>query len=510
MMSHLRKRLLPILLFLAVFGNVVWALWRFGGITYIRSQFSDVGKPVCPDCHIVLVTLDVCGAHNMSCYGYDRQTSPNFCSYAEENIFFENAYANGVYTLPSHASIFTGLIPSNHGVNTPNTDALSTKLPLLSDELYKHGYETLFYMPDRDIQLPVDLVYRRGMSAIYPDGYKSELYIDTAMKRLQENDRQGKKTFVSFYTNICHEPYYLGDKAPLYATEAHPDLPRTEKDIFWQFTEEFREYLLTVLPIDVNAGINSSKSAALKTFYENFSRAKTFQEAKKIYEEAVHGDTEVDLGYYNYDFFYTKKIDVNSKEQMEYLRALYDQKLFETDQIVIGKLKKYMMNSPLKDNTVVVVTSEHGQEFGEHDIFGHTTLYDLNTKVPLLLAVPNLPSRRISQNVQSADIMPTLLSLVGIAAPSPSDGINLTPYLWGKSLPDRVLVADGGFWDDPAKKTLRFGEWKLFITIGEEGIVPYELYNIKKDPLERENVLPSHFAVAKQIISRYQRAATGK
>src|SRR5260221_12498258 len=102
---------LSLLLCFGVYAQVVHLDFRV-----LTSKLGNLSKPVCKDCNVVLVTMDLCAAHNMPCYGYDRQTTPNLCQFGKDNIFFQNAYANSPVTLQSHASIFTGLYPSNHGI----------------------------------------------------------------------------------------------------------------------------------------------------------------------------------------------------------------------------------------------------------------------------------------------------------------------------------------------------------------------------------------------------------
>ena len=75
------------------------------------------GKP-----NILLITLDTVRADHVSCYGYERQTTPNLDAFSREGVLYKNAYATSSWTLPSHASIFTGKYPTRHGAHF-NTDS---------------------------------------------------------------------------------------------------------------------------------------------------------------------------------------------------------------------------------------------------------------------------------------------------------------------------------------------------------------------------------------------------
>ena len=79
----------------------------------VRSFFN---KPICDHCNVILISLDTLGANHLPCYGYERNTSPNLCNFAKENVFFTNAFSNASWTLPSHFSIFTSLYPNHHNM----------------------------------------------------------------------------------------------------------------------------------------------------------------------------------------------------------------------------------------------------------------------------------------------------------------------------------------------------------------------------------------------------------
>ncbi|MAE69246.1 MAG: hypothetical protein CME06_02125 [Gemmatimonadetes bacterium] len=110
--------------------------------------------PAPPAAHpnIVLISLDTFRADRMSCYGYDRLTTPRVDSLVAEGALFEAFYSASDFTLPSHASLFTGRYPSVHGV-TQNEHALCDAIPVLAEHLAERGYRTVgFY--DNDFLSP--------------------------------------------------------------------------------------------------------------------------------------------------------------------------------------------------------------------------------------------------------------------------------------------------------------------------------------------------------------------
>lgn len=495
----LRYRVVFLVITVIVFGVFSYMLAEKTDMISFFSQKNVSSKPLCKDCNVLLVTIDICGAVHMPCYGYDKQTTPNLCKFGKDNIFFRNAYANSPSSSPSHASIFTGLFPSNHGIVKEGSGNLSENTPLLSEVFHQHGYETVIYMGPNMQKLSVDS-YKRGMTEMDGEGLDEDGYIQKAMNKLVQNDKAGKKTFVSFYNSQCHEPYFTNGEKLLFTKDNIPDLVvRDQGAVYRPLTREFYEYLLEILPKDIKNNQPGDQKAILQGLYDKLKSAPSFAAASRIAD--TYMKTNDVLWTYTYAFYIDRLIDPKNTRVMNFERALYDQKLFDVDTKVVSHIAETIKNSSLKKDTVVLITSEHGQEFGEHGITGHSTLYDLNTKVPFVMYVPGVRPRSISQNVQGVDIMPTLLDLVGIPNTFSFDGMSLLPLITGGRMPGRLLVADG---ESGMKKTLRLDTWKLFVTVEGDSITPYELYDTKSDPAEKRNVLPSHFDVAKKLIALYK------
>jgi len=434
---------------------------------------------------------------------------PVFCQYATNNIFFENAYANSAWTLPSHASIFTGLYESHHNISTPYESKLAENIPLLSDVLHTNGYETVFFFPPNEPALPIDDVYKRGMTRLVSDGYGEDNYIDRALQILQQNTMAGKKTFLNFHSYTCHEPYFFRGAPLKFTKNIFPFIPTRTPDVFYPFTEGFYQYMLTRIPEALKDNEYGNLTDTLHRLYNKLKPSHGLEADKRVYNDTLSGenlDPVVLWGFYD-EYFYKDKIDIHNAAQMEYVRSLYDQKLYDVDDTVIRKIRDAMTKTSLKNNTIVIITSEHGEEFGEHGVFGHTTLYDLNLKVPFMMSIPHMDPFSISNNVQLVDIMPTILSVLGIKNHFTFDGTSLVPLLSGQQIPDRLLIAEGGYWQDTLpQKAIRDGNWKVLIALKGTEIIPYELYNIKVDPQEKNNVILSNYATAKRIIEKYKRA----
>jgi len=144
----------------------------------------------------------------------------------------------------------------------------------------------------------------------------------------------------------------------------------------------------------------------------------------------------------------------------DYVRR-YDGEIVGTDE-QIGRLISHLEQNGLLDDTLVVVTADHGESLGEDDYFFQhgKLLNEASLRVPLVLRHPDLPQgKRIAAQASLVDLLPTLTALVGISLPGPVEGIDLRPVLAGQDLRTRDLVAYTV--TRPTAAAIRRGDWKL-------------------------------------------------
>ena len=167
-------------------------------------------------------------------------------------------------------------------------------------------------------------------------------------------------------------------------------------------------------------------------------------------------------------------------EDWRYLRDLYDACLASVD-YEIGRLLDGLEARGLRETTLVVVTSDHGEEFGEHGGSGHGyTLFDENLRVPLLMSHPSLPARRVAQQVRLLDLAPTLAELAGPPAPALWQGTSLVPLFGGASLSLPAFVEHA---HRPLKAVREDGAKYVVDARG-----PRLLFDLAGDAAERENL----------------------
>lgn len=458
-------------------------------------------KPLCKNCNVIVVTLDTLSANHLPCYGYARNTAPNLCSFAQNNVLFRKAYANATWTLPSHVSVFTGLYPDVHRVNLYN-DSLSKSLPFLPEILQKQGYKTIFANDLASFSVPIATVYNRGIDTYINDSDGDTALWKPALSAFKTSVDHGNKTLLFLHTYDVHMPYFIGDAPKLYTTDTIPGIP-LNYDQFTNTSGAYFDFLLKTLTDSINNHDNAP-AVLLEKYHEIIPLIKTYGANPKLLATKLQPYQP----YLTFPLFayYLSNIDVRNPRYIAYIRALYDQRIHQMDEWRLTELFTFLNTKEVRDSTVVVITADHGEEFMEHGEIGHRTAYDSNLSIPLILSIPGLKKPvSIAAPVQSVDIVPTILELVGITTPYSFQGTSLVPLIQGRALDKRLLVADGY---NLETKVMRSGSWKLFLKRQTDGTyVPYELYDTVKDPGEKTNIFLAHPDIVRGILREYQREA---
>jgi arylsulfatase A-like enzyme len=170
--------------------------------------------------------------------------------------------------------------------------------------------------------------------------------------------------------------------------------------------------------------------------------------------------------------------------ELDYLKRLYDAEITAWDR-ALASLLASLEELGVRDSTVIVVTSDHGEEFAEHGRLTHATqLYDETIRVPLVIVGPGVAAARVSQQVQGVDLFPTVAHLLGLAPPAGLPGQDLlgTPEPRDAVSETASALAPDGTPTDLA--SLRTPQWKLI----EMPLVPRrELYDLSRDPGEHDD-----------------------
>ena len=374
-----------------------------------------------PGADVVLVIIDTLRADGLSCYGNPRPTTPHLDALAARGTLFEECLAQAPNTATSHASLFTGLPPWTHRVaNLTDAETGTAGLPpafvTLAERFSAAGYQTAAFTDGGPLGTAWNLMQGFETKVGRYEGARAK--VDQALAFL-ESQRDGRPLFLLLHTYQVHQPF-----AP-----PREYVERFDPDYTGVLTERVAEVL--------------RGRAAGEEFEPN---GKLLMRGKAEFTER--------------DF--------------EHLRALYDAEIAYTDAELERLWARLAAGGDL-ERTVVAVTSDHGEEFGEHGHWGHRQLHRETLRVPLILLVPGGGDtrRRVEERVSLIDLGPTLLAAVGI--PDGAEGFeaagggrSLLPVLEG-SAPDRTSFAattEHLYLDDaryPRRRSVRDGARALLV-----------------------------------------------
>ena len=203
-----------------------------------------------------------------------------------------------------------------------------------------------------------------------------------------------------------------------------------------------------------------------------------------------------------------------SELDVEHLVDLYDAGIAQLDDS-LGEFFESMRARGQWDDTLIIVTSDHGEEFLEHgDVLHGGTLFQELLHVPLLLCGPGVPAgRRLAQEVTLVDIVPTVLSFIGAPPPGDVEGIDLRPALLDSAaeLPDRWIFAEADKWFNKERgnyrRSIRRGRYKLHYDHLSE---TRTLYDLVSDPAELDDIAALHPELVETMWAKLQEYMAGR
>jgi arylsulfatase A-like enzyme len=468
-----KKWVFSIAVILMLFSGII-VIMKEGWVkdVFPKEKTSPHNKP-----NIVLIVMDAARPDHLSCYGYKRKTSPNIDKIADEGVLFKNVISPSGWTVPSHASIFTGLFPFEHGVRGISP-FLPEKLETMTKILQKGGYHTLIYSNNPWV----------GFFSGYSRGCDD----------FQEGWRVWRKRY--FYENVYNkllelikrnDPNWLINDKGAAKTNQYVSgwIGKNLESPFFVFIN----YMETHLP------------------YSPSSRNSIYV-PKNIAPEDIKRTLSIARG------VTVLKRD-RSQEELFVINAFYDGEIHYLDKR-IGELYETLRKLNILDDTLLIVTSDHGEYLGDYGILGHGFgLFNTLLEVPLIIRHPKYfnPGLIIENNVQTTDIFYTVLDAVDINYNPSNLGL-------GRSLIKRIkehdyeeiMIAERDKPKDALyraknlgidanhinkeQRAIIFNGYKYIQTsLGEE-----ELYDLKRDPLESHNLVSKKKEVAAALGKRLQ------
>jgi len=399
--------------------------------------------------NVILISIDTLRPDHLGCYGYDKPTSPAIDRFASEGALFEDCLSTAPWTLPGHATMLTGMYPSTHGVKRHEI-GLKEETPSLATLMKQSGRNTYAVVNSHNIGTE-----KFGLG----QGFDVFQYVP-------EMDLTGEKTKDGF------DQVQIVNRGRLVTKFARQMLQDNGESPFFLFLHYY----------DVHTDF-TARPEYEERFVEPYDGKLTRD--GQLLTPQLSG--------------YRKRGESITDDDARWLRQKYDAEIAQLDDILKGFFG-FLEKNGLRDETLVVITSDHGEEYGEHGgaLHGRSQYQEL-LAIPLILRGPGVPAgQRFKQSVSLIDVVPTILRLTGVRLSHAVDGIDVS-LAWRapKGWPQRFLYgeADHNTWIThngernnhiDVTRMVRMGDDKLHYN---KVTKRYELYDISNDPFEQEDLL---------------------
>jgi len=414
--------------------------------------------------NVLFITLDTVGARSLGLYGYKRPTSPHLDALGKTAVVFDNAIATASWTLPSHASMFTGRW--HHELSSDYAAALDGTYPTLAEFLSSRGYQAAGFAANLGY-VSAEAGLSRGFS--HYEDYSLSLgqaaSTSTLVRTVADNFR---------LRLLLENDQHLNRKtADEVNAEALRWLDDNHSRPFFLFLNYFDAHDPYLPPAPFNTrfgpGRKQGKHSPLHHWLYSPGGSSADFDKSKVQEETDAYDGAI---------------------------AYLDDRL--------NRLFDSLKQRGLWDNTLLIITADHGEEFGEHRVFEHGySLYLPSIHVPLLVSFPGrLPgAKRIQAPVSLRDLPATIVDLLNAKEGAPFPGVSLARYwqtsaITSEASLDRPILSEvtrasgQRDWYPVSKGDMKSVVFRNLHYI-RNGDGSEELYDYTQDPAEQTNLAPS-------------------
>ncbi len=423
--------------------------------------------------NLLLLTIDCLRADHLSCLGYPTKTTPNLDEIAGHGTLFTQAIAVGPETPVSFKALFTSSYPFMHGGRLYVTDTTTILAQVLKD----HGYHTAAFHSNP------------WLSSFFGYQMGFDKFDDSIIKSRSES-------LVGRLRKLLKA--MVGDEGRLY--------------------ESVRQIYASLRPGNFYSkaeAINRRAESWLQSNSNNFFLWLHYMDAHEPYLPS----SRLIFPLKKYRLL---ELDMKAHRSPDVLAPLishwariYESKVAYVD-AMMGALLNTLKRSNILDDTFVIITADHGQQFLEHGRYGHGHfLYDELIHVPLIIAGPGVKAQVTTEQVSLLDLAPTILDMLNIEKPKAFLGKSLLPLMNGNhpqadhleaiseaDTVQRLTEVSVGRMPrldvNHRRISLRTGKWKYVYTEGEL----HELYDLQDDPGETKNVIDTKPQVATDLRGR--------
>ena len=420
---------------------------------------------------IFLVSLDTVRRDRVGEPGAIGSLTPHLDAFAEQAVVFEGATTVAPFTLPSHATVFSGLLPTEHGGETFSSP-IARDVPMLAEVMGAAGYATAAFTGGGF--LSPDFGFVRG-----------------------------------FERYTIHDPMRTLEYAPP-RPHAVGDAARDMSLSDWQDTlrlESAHDLGLAAVEAWLERFADMPRFLFLHTY-----AAHQYQPPRAIYEQEL-AETKSELTMHPHiGMLSDQRFRENppSDADVEHLRKLYDACVRHADE-EFGAFLEYLETSGLAEESYVVVFSDHGEQLFEHEQFGHSNhVWETLLAVPLMVRGPGIEPGTVPEPVSLLDVGPTIASFAGVELNAESMGRSLfLPADDGWQVAGHPVLSEAGVFSEVARGEAHFdalllGDYKLIRHYVSEGVVRDQLFDLADDPEERRDLAKAKPEELQRLVERLE------
>ncbi|MDL1902469.1 sulfatase [Anaerolineae bacterium CFX9] len=473
--------------------------------------------------HILFVILDTLRRDRLSVYGHDRPTSPHFDAFAAGATLFERAVAPAQWTIPAHASMFTGVYPGRHRVTQSNS-RLSDDQPVLAELLRAGGYHTIAFCNNPLVGV-LENGLQRGFDAFH--NYASAVPSRPFDYRKPWLRREFSRRFRPYARRIANQ------------------FARSD----WLFRVSLQPALTPIWTRYINFKGNTAN--AISDVIEYWDLHQQQRDDRPLFAFVnlmgahlpYHPPQDVlerlapDLKNDRQAYAFMNQFNADGAAwasppeppfedwQQHTLHAFYDAEIAWQDE-QLGRLLDHLRSTGALEDTVVVIAADHGEGHGEHDLFGHGfSVHQELVHVPLVIRAPQFSTARVGENISTRRLFHTLLDLANVQPPDDAlraeiSGLSLASgaspeddLAFSEAFPVNTFMHVLEHRNPSVIERMRLRMVRRAVYAGDHKLIladstPQALYHISDDPFETRDLLTSAPALTADLRRRIS-ALTG-
>jgi len=388
--------------------------------------------------NIILITIDALRPDHISAYGYDQIQTKAIDQLAEAGIVFENALSNAPWTYPSFISLLTSQYPES--ISNCKNLRVDSKVITLAEVLKESGWRTIAILTNPFLVKKFNLT--QGFEMLY---HSDEMIFMDLVLYTQLYDLLGR----------INSKLFLKESSPNITNQAVKFIKKVQSEKFFLWIHYIDPHLPYCDPW--------ATPRPLPPAYQG----------------------PISCNFVDWKSVYKGKLKLN-RQDIAVLEYLYDGGILFVDK-QLARLFNYLHKNQLWEKSMIILSSDHGEEFYEHKSLHHgTSQYWELIHIPLIIKLPGRnPPSRVREMVELIDLAPTILDFLGIDIPKSFKGTSFAPIFRKTSWsPKPYFFSSCNFWG-PTLKAIRTSKYTLIYNLKKQ---THQLFDRQKDPFEQKNL----------------------